>query len=324
MKLTWKLLPVVAAAAMGLMMLMPGIGTKDASADVHNVGVSDASVASGETITITIDADQNDGDVQISLGGVSATTTAVLKLTDCNDCSDEGDISSSFVIDSADLAANGNVTLTLQLTCTQDDNLAVIAEQDQGEDSEAITCTANTATATLTGTPPTSTPTTTATPTGDTITLSAVQPNTGCGQAVFLFATVKNNQGGFVAGANVTFTSSGGGTFSPVSALTVTDGVASSTFSPPTSGNATLTITATTGGKTATASVPVNCANATSTPAPAAPTATPSAGGSTVRPPSTGDAGLADGGSNFRLYTRLATIVGTVFLGAFLVARRRA
>jgi hypothetical protein len=62
--------------------------------------------------------------------------------------------------------------------------------------------------------------------------------------------------------------------------------------------------------------VPVNCtAAATSTPVPVATTQ--------VRPPSTGDAGLADG-SNWSLYAGLAALVGAVFTGALVVARRRA
>jgi hypothetical protein len=330
MKKPWKLLPIVAAAALGLTVLVPGGISRPgvASADVHNVTVSDATVTSGDTITVTVDADQdNANDITVNLSGASSGTSYQFKVTDCNNCISEGDTGTAFTIDGGDVAANGNVTLELTITCTADDTVSVNADQGNGDDNATVECQANTTptvTPTVTGTPPTSTPTTTTTPTGDTITLSAVQPNPACGQAVFLFATVKNNQGGFVAGANVTFTSSGGGSFSPASAVTVTDGVASSTFTPPTSGNTTLTITATSNGKTATATVPVNCSNATSTPAPAAPTATPSGGGSVVRPPSTGDAGLADDSSNFGLYAGLATIVGTVFLGALVVARRRA
>ncbi len=327
MKRTWKLLPVVAAAALGLMVLMPGGGLRPdaASADVDNVSVSDSTVNSGETITVTVDADQNNGNISITLSGVSGSTTAVLKVTDCDGCDDEGDVNPSFTINSAQLGSSGDVTLTLQLSCTSPDNLSINASQNSVADSATVSCepsTTPTVTPTVTGTPPTSTPTATTTPTGDTITLSAVQPNPACGQAVFLFATVKNQAGAFVAGANVTFTSSGGGSFSPTSALTVTDGVASSTYTPPTTGNTTVTITATSNGKTATASVPVNCgtAAATSTPVPPAATSTPV---SQVRPPSTGEAGLAEN-SNWSLYAGIATVIGTVFAGAALVARRRA
>lgn len=327
MKPTWKLLPVVAAAALGLMVLMPGGGLRPdaASADVHDITVNDATVNSGETVTINIDADQNDGNISVSLSGVSSGTSYLLTVTDCNNCADEGDTNTSFSINSTNIAANGNIELEMDITCTGNDTVSINASQGDVSDSVSVQCNANTTptvTPTVTGTPPTSTPTVTTTPTGDTITLSAVQPNPACGQAVFLFATVKNQAGAFVSGANVSFTSSGGGSFSPTSAVTVTDGVASSTFTPPTTGNTTVTITATTNGKTATASVPVNCgsAAATSTPVPPAATSTPV---SQVRPPSTGEAGLADN-SSWSLYAGIATVIGTVFAGAVLVARRRA
>jgi adhesin/invasin len=306
---------------------MPGgIGRPEsASAAVDNVSVSDSSVATGETVTVSVDAAADAGNISVSLSNVSGGTAYLFKVTDCGGCASEGDNGISFTdIDPSD-AAGGNITLSLTITCTADDTVTVNAGQGNS-DTTTLECLANTTptvTPTVTGTPPTSTPTVTTTPTTNTIALSAVQPNTACGQAVFLFATVKNQSGGFVSGATVTFTSSGGGSFNPASATTVTDGVASSTFTPPTTGNSTITITATTNGQTSTANVPVNCGNAaTSTPQPAAPTATP-AGSGTVRPPSTGDGGLADE-DNTGLYVGIATLIGTVFAGALVVANRRA
>jgi hypothetical protein len=322
MKQPWKLLPIVAAAALGLAALMPGL----VSADVGDVDVVADTVNSGSTVNVNINADQT-GDITIHVSGVSGTSTVSFEVADCDGCNDENDVhtgTADFTISDDGFPSNGDITLALTMTCSADDNISVTATQG-ASDSDSVQCIANTTptvTPTVTGTPPTTTPTATTTPTGDTITLSAVQPNPACGQAVFLFATVKNQAGQFVAGANVTFTSSGGGSFSPTSATTVTDGVASSTFTPPTSGTSTITITATTNGKTSTASVPVNCGNATSTPVPAAPTATP--GTSVVRPPSTGDAGLASDNDNTALYLGVATLIGTVFAGAVVVARRRA
>jgi adhesin/invasin len=307
---------------------MPGgIGRPEsASANVDDVSVSDSSVVSGESVTVSVNADQNNGPISVSLSNVSSGTAYLFKVTDCDGCASENDNGTSFSdIDSANIN-DGNITLSLQITCTADDTVTVNAGQNGDTATTTLECLANTTptvTPTVTGTPPTSTPTVTTTPTTNTIALSAVQPNTACGQAIFLFATVKNQSGGFVSGATVTFTSSGGGSFNPASATTVTDGVASSTFTPPTTGNSTITITATTNGQTSTADVPVNCGNAaTSTPQPAAPTATP-AGSGTVRPPSTGDGGLADE-SNTGLYVGIATLIGTVFAGALVVANRRA
>jgi adhesin/invasin len=327
MKPKWKLLPVVVASALALMALATSGGAKPTtvSAEVTNVQATDNDVNSGGSVTISFNADEAQGNIGVTLEGVAAGTTHAATITECGSgCPDDNDnVTAPFSITSDSLDGTADtVAFNLQLTCTSNDTVTVRVTQEGVDDTIAITCNASTTpttTPTVTGTPATATPTVTGTPTGNTITLSAVQPNTTCGAPVFLFATVKDSNGNFVPGATVTFSASGGaGSFAPASAVTVTDGVASSTWTPPSTGTQIVTITSNTGGKTATANVPVNCSAATSTPVPATPVPSTS-----VRPPSTGEGGTADG-SSLPLYAGIATFIGAVFAGAFVVARRQA
>lgn len=309
----WKVLPV---GMLALALSLAAFATSQPAtvqADVSSVTASDTSLDSGQTITVTVQAQQNDGVLALGLTSVAQGTSYIFTSS-----YGTGTVLS---IPGDAIPGSGLLTVSLQVECTQFDELIINASQDGTSQQEQISCTPGatttpTATPTVTGTPATATPTVTTTPSGDTLTLSAVQPNTACGQPVFLFATLKNQAGAAIAGATVTFSASGGaGSFNPVSAVTVTDGVASSTWNPPTTGTQTVTITATSGGKQATANVPVNCAaaTATSTPAPSSP----------ITPPSTGEAGIASGQS-WSLYAGIAALVAVVFSGALVLARRKA
>jgi hypothetical protein len=108
------------------------------------------------------------------------------------------------------------------------------------------------------------------------------------------------------------------GTISPTTATTTGGGVLA-VYNAPASSGGTATITAISGGRTSTTSISVTCAAAaTATTAPAAPAPTTS-----VRPPSTGDAGIAEGVPGWRTYAGIVLISGSV-LGAFAVVRKRA
>lgn len=323
MKLSWKLLPLAAVAVLGVAALLPGGGVKQASAEVDAISVSAQTVLSGQSVTASIDADQAAGVLTVTVTGLNSGTTRTLTLTDCDGCDDETDSGTSLSIDSAvaaDFPADGNVVVTVTVSCTGEDSVNVNASQGGVSKTASVTCVTSltpTVTPTVTGTPATATPTVTTTPGASTISLQAVPGSTTqCAQDIFLFATIRT-AGVPVSGQAVTFTASGNaGTFSPASANSESSGIASSSYKSPSTGTTTVTITASWNGQSATASVPVNCAAA-----PAA-TATPAAVAQ-VRPPSTGEAGLAED-SNLTLYAGLAVLLGGAFTGALVVARRRA
>lgn len=178
----------------------------------------------------------------------------------------------------------------------------------------------------LTPTPtPTTTATVTPTPTATSTpaapsqaTVSAAPTSLNCNGSSFITAVFRDAAGNPVPnGTQVTITANIG-SVSPSTASTNGGSVLVLYTAPATSGG-TATITATAGGVSGTATITVNCVQATNTPVPPTPTSPPAGG--VIVPPATGDGGLAAGGPA-RLYGGIA-LIALSLLGALAVLRPR-
>jgi hypothetical protein len=315
-----KLLPLAALFALGVFMLSVGSGREAVHADVTSVTAADTTVNSGDSTEVEIVAEETSSNVTVSVIGLATGTTATLRILDCGTgCSDEDETGSTVTVNDDDFASPITVRLTLE--CTQDDTVTVGASQNNADASDQVQCLAGdlteTPTPTKTSTPsantPTPQPTTTGSATG--LSLVATPNNVSCSNLSIVAAKLTGQGGSPVSGVLITFSASRG----TITSSTTTDSNGNATASfvaPSTSGAAT--ITASGGSQTQTTTINVNC-----TAAPAATTAAPPpAATSTIRAPSTGDAGLArDDG--WRTYVGIALVVGSL-LGAVAVVRARA
>jgi hypothetical protein len=141
---------------------------------------------------------------------------------------------------------------------------------------------------------------TTGTPTAaNRVTVTAASSSLTCGGTSAITAVLRNASDQPVSGATVVFTATAG-TLNPSSATTNASGAANSVFTPPATGGS-VTITATSGTASGTRSINVTCESSAPTPTTAVPAAIPTlsavsssdAGGSIIRPPSTGDGGVS-------------------------------
>ena len=140
-------LSVVALLAMvaGSAFVWPG----GASANVSNVTASTSSFDSGDTVQITVTAQDFDGNLEVT------TTEGDLDLVSCNvpadggNCATEvtGEGTPTVVVDTAtadDDSGTDPLTLVLTLTSVEcedaDQNVTVTAEQDGTDDSVTVTC----------------------------------------------------------------------------------------------------------------------------------------------------------------------------------------
>ena len=127
------------------------------------------------------------------------------------------------------------------------------------------------------------------------VVLTASTTTPACGLPIVVIATVKDQGGNLLEDVTVIFTA-------PLGTFTIQVGTTSSgklvtLYTPPNTGSAPITITATAGGVVGTLPIQLSCAVATPTVTATAVTSPPS-----IRPPSTGDAGLAEtSGSSWML-----------------------
>ena len=147
MNMSWKLLSLAAVFALGLLALMPGGATlpPSARADIDRISAEELSVQSGDRTDITIVADDNDGDVTVSVSSVAADTTAKLDLRDCDGCDEEdaeGTPGTPLTIDSDDpnFPDDGVLEVRLTLTCEDRDPVRVRAVQGGDRPSVVVTC----------------------------------------------------------------------------------------------------------------------------------------------------------------------------------------
>ena len=145
MNMSWKLLPLAAVFALGLLALMPGGATlpPSARADIDRVSAEDLSIESGDSTDITIVAEDQDGDVTVRVTSVAAGTTAELELRDCDGCDEEDEENAtelSIDSDDSDFPNNGVLEVRLTLTCEDRDPVRVRVEQGGDHPSVVVTC----------------------------------------------------------------------------------------------------------------------------------------------------------------------------------------
>ena len=144
--MSWKLLSLAAVFALGLLVLMPGGATQppSARADIDRISAEDLSIQSGDSTDITIVAEEDDGDVTVTVSSVATGTTAELELRDCDGCDEEDnpDINHTLTIDSDDddFPEDGVLEVRLTLTCEDRDPVRVRAEQGGDRPSVVVTC----------------------------------------------------------------------------------------------------------------------------------------------------------------------------------------
>ena len=149
MNMSWKLLSLAAAFALGLLVLMPGGATlpPSARADIDSVSAEGLSIQSGDHTDITIVADEGEGEVTVWVDSVAADTTFELELRECDDCDEERDEvviveGTKLGIDSDDsgFPSDGVLEVRLTLNCEDQDRVTVRAEQNDDDLSVRVTC----------------------------------------------------------------------------------------------------------------------------------------------------------------------------------------
>jgi hypothetical protein len=169
----------------------------------------------------------------------------------------------------------------------------------------------------------TATPTVTTTPAAASgVTVSAAPSTVNCSGSSFITVVVKSGSANVADGTVVTVSTTSG-SLSPTSAPTSGGGILTIFTAGSTSGTATITASA--GGVTGTTTVTVNCGAPTAVPTsppPPPPVQTVAPGGG-IRPPNTGDAGLAaDNGTNWMI-VGIVAVIATSAAGGLVLARRR-
>jgi len=145
-KRPWKLVPLAAMFALGLFMFAGGLSPSGVRATVDSIDAPE-SVAPGDEVTVTIDTEDDAGDLVITVTGGDAPEFNDIE---CSITCDSGDIdgegTDSVTIDTIGLDANGNdtnmtVTLTLLADCADGDTLTIEANDvDSGSETWEIQC----------------------------------------------------------------------------------------------------------------------------------------------------------------------------------------
>jgi hypothetical protein len=304
----------------------------------------------GDTLTVTVEDEGDEDTLEIDCGGASADGNITIRV-DAEDAESDDDF--EFELESDDNSCDGdNFTLndgdveSFDCDDTNSDNTITVSEMPSGftieqvecddegisssdleidEDDGTVTFTLGVGdtidcTFTFSGD---STPAATATPTAVTptsVSLSAGPNSVGCSGASFITITVRGAGNAPVSDGTAVQVAASMGVVSP-SSQTTQGGGALVLYTAPSNQSGNATITATSGGRTGTTTVQVNCQPAAPTPVPQAPTPVPTATGGGIRPPSTGDAGLATE-SNGSSYALIAAIAAVSSLAGIAVASR--
>ncbi len=349
-----KLLPLAALAVLGLLALVPGGPANDTppvraaiSSSPAGLSASGGGFFSGGTVNVFVKLTDDDGTLTVTASGATLPTLTVstCQVTDSSYTPTGPTASCPTGVNGNPVTVNTNtldatatpgdktlITLSLTATCATDATILVNASQDgvstlgtptptagvQISLQCAATGTVTPTTPTVTGTPATATPTATLTSTVPGQVIVSVAPTTIlCNGSAFVTVVVRTVQGALVSDGNLVTLSTTIGTFPQSSGGTFGGGVLAVITAPSTSGGI-ATITATSGGISNTTQLTINC----TAPAPTSPPPPP-APASVVRPPSTGDAGLANGGSGWTLFAGFGAIAASL-LGALVVIRQRA
>ena len=325
---SWKIAPLLALLALGLFVLLPGGPSSAPSAEAafncdstHRIDVeivdgdTDARiVVTGARVRISPDPIDSGGTLTYTDGGTNDDTTTTGRIRENDACATTD--ASVYTISLISLPeAYDCATLPDDETTALTGNVVVTLTVDN--------CDVSTPTATVTATTTaTVTPTVTTTPAGATaVTVSAAPITVNCSGSSFVTVVVKAGGVNIADGTTVSVTSTSG-SLSPTSAPTSGGGILTIFTAGASSGTATITASA--GGVSGTTTVTVNCgaptAVPTSPPPPPVPTVAPSGG---IRPPNTGDAGLAsDGGFNWLATGAILLVAGSAVSGLVLARRR--
>jgi hypothetical protein len=322
----WKLLPIAALFALGLVLLLPG--------SVSNPLQPDVALAACDTETGTININIRDIDTgsRVDLSGSvviisprPATGTGTTALTDDN----SPDQSATHgLIRLTNVCGNNQYTATLDSVPATFSDCDVITDQDSGTitGSNTITLDLEIDCSAVSLTP---TVTVTVTPTGTvgaakTVITSASPNSVGCGGTSIVTVQVKDGAGNPVAiGTAVQLTATKGTVNPPSGSTTAADGSVFVFYAAKDAANNNISggsvdITATAGTASGKTTITVNC-NAAPTNT-TAPPPTVSSGG-VISPPNTGDAGLSRD-SGWRTFAGIALVVASV-VGTLLLVRGR-
>lgn len=326
---TWKLLPLAAVFALGLVMLVPGT----ISHPTQPQTASAACTNSTGRLQITITDNNTDNFIPVVGSRIRISPNP------------DTDTSSETVTDGTAPDVNAATgVIRLEGMCVEETyNVQLLSlpspytNCDYVNDSDSIDLTnASLRTLDLTvdcsnvNITPTATVTTTATPTttvgpASGLTISASPATLGCNGTSIITVQVKDASGNAVAaGTAVTLTASQG-SVSPTSGTTASDGSLFVFYSATGNANGAVTVGATAGSATGNVTVTVNCsAVPTSTTAPPPTVAPTVSGGGVISPPNTGSAGLAksDNGIGWQTYGGIVLVIASA-LGALVLVRSR-
>jgi hypothetical protein len=269
--------------------------------------------ASGNIVIIN-DEDSDDVDIDFEISG-DASCDDDFTLSAGDEEGFDCDLNDTYTIQ-ATLSTNESA----EIDCEVDGEADVTVDEDEGEvvveltdsDEDAVECTFTIESGGGSGSG-----------TASSITASAGPNSVNCSGSSFITVVVKNAQGGNVPNGTAVQASTTLGSVNPTNATTQDGGVLI-LFTAPSNQGGTATITARSGSVQNTTSVTVNCAQAQPTQAPATPPPPPASGAGGIRPPATGDAGLADqSGTSYAWMAGLALIVSAL-VGGLAIARVRA
>ena len=320
----WKLLPLAAVFALGLVIALPGGGARPE--------VASAALNCDVRYIMDIEIIDLDTDARITATGsvvrISPDPQDNVDSRDYVDNADNDDSSTpGRVRESQACSATANdYTITLHsLPATLDCDIIIGSQVTSLTGSNTAnpvvlfveSCSAVT---------PTATTTVTATPgPAKTVTVNSSQPTLGCTNTSIVTVELKDAAGASVgAGVPVTITASPSGSVSPSSGLTTAnDGSVFVFYTSAANQGGLITITATAGDASGTTTITVNC-GVTATATTAAPTSTtappPTLAAGNIQPPSTGDAGSAQHSSG-QTYVGVAMVFAAL-CGVVMLLRK--
>jgi hypothetical protein len=313
MSLSWKLMPFAALAVLGAL-LVGGAFTSapKAEARIDSITIAPTLVEGENEVVITVTSEDDFGELTITISGDGDEDPTITD-ADCSECG-SGDIDftdTTVTVDTAGLDNNTNddeftTTFTVEWECEDGDVLEVVAGDEDDELTEEFEC----------GLP--LTPTTGAAAT----VIAQASPNTvNCNGTSIVTIQVRGANGQPVAVGTAVTIQASIGSVSPSSGQTTSaDGSVFVFYTAPSNAGGQATITARAGNAQGTATVTVNCAQATTVPTTAPP---PTVAPGVISPPNTGEAGIASERTDWTPFAGIAVLVATLVGGAIAAVKTR-
>jgi len=315
----WKLTPVAAVFALGLLAFAPG-GASQPSA------VSAAECGAGKTGTLRVDIiDDNTGN-RITVPGTIVRFNPDTKDFDgTNNVTDNSSEDNSSIVgriqqnNACSTGTGESYTVRLVLLPSPLDECDIVDEEDTGTVSASSTTTLELVIDCEGVSLATPTPTVGA---ARTVTVQSSNASLGCNNTSIITIVVKDGAGNPVQSGTLVNIVTNLGTVSPTSGQTTADGSVFVFYTAPGNQGGVATITATAGTASGSTQVAITCSAApTATTAPP-PTVPSQQTGGSITPPSTGDGGLRDA-TGWQTYAGLA-LTALAALSAAVLLRRRA